>query len=269
LPVYLGLRRFTQSSAFSLVISTMTALLCVVTLLRLGMLEWIPDHVGRAFVRLIPAAILFFVVAGVLERLKRSTDSRHFYPVAVFFTFASLSGVAGFHEPYADWLRSTFPWTRGQIEYLFIINAGIYAVLQLICERVPSPQMRTVAKSFRFVIPTHVLTSLLLLGLNATERAEANGAAASLLREARLFEVLLPATALVFVFWSISKQMKNYLATGLVFLAVGLIRLQQNSLRDQVAWPLVLLVAGVMLMLWGARYSSVRAAAGRLFRRGK
>ncbi len=269
LPVYLGLRRFTQSSAFSLVISTMTALLCVVTLLRLGMLEWLPDHPGRIFVRLIPAAILFFAVAGVLERLKRPTDSRYFYPVAVFFTFVSLSGVAGFHEPYADWLKSNFPWTRGQFEYLFIINAGIYAFLQLVCERVPSPQMRTVAKSFRFVIPTHVLTSLLLLGFNATERAEASGATASMLREARLFEVLVPVTALLFVFWSISKQMKNYLATGLVFLAIGLIRLQQNWLRDQVAWPLVLLVTGVALMLWGARYSSFRAALGRWFRGGK
>jgi len=269
LPVYVGLRRFTRSPAFSLVISTMIALLCLVTLLRLGMLEWLPDHPGRIFVRLIPASLLFFVLAGVLERLKRSADSRYFYPAAVFFTFVSLSGVAGFHEPYADWLKTNFPWTRGQIEYLFITNAGIYGLLQLICERVPSAQMRTVAKCFRFVIPTHVLTSLLLLGLDATERAESSPTVASVLREARLFELLVPVTALVFVFWSISKQMKNYLATGLVFLAIGVIRLQQNWLRDQVEWPLVLLAAGVALMLWGARYSSFRAALARLFQRGK
>jgi len=265
IPVYLGLRRFTRSSVFSLVISAMSTLLCFVTLLRLGMLEWLPDHPGEIFVRLIPAAILFFVVASVLERLKQSTDSRYFYPAAVFFTFVSLSGVAAFHESYADWLKHTFPWTRGQIEYLFIINAGIYAVLQLVCDRMPSSQMRMVAKSFRFVIPTHVLTSLLLLGLTATDRANVNPSIIALLREARLFELLLPATALVFVYWSISKQMKNYLATGLIFLAVGLIRLQQNWLKDQVAWPLALLAVGIALMLWGARYSSFRAALGRLF----
>ncbi|RPI21991.1 MAG: serine/threonine protein kinase [Acidobacteria bacterium] len=267
LPVFVVLRRFTGSSVFSLVLSVMTGLLCLVTLLRLGMIEWIPDHTGKIFLRLIPAALLFFFAGGVLERLKRPADSRYFYPMAVFFTFASLSGLAAFHEPYAHWLQSVLPWTRGQVEYLFIVNAGIYAVLQWICERLPSPQMRTVATSFRFVIPTHVLTSLLLLGLRATERSEANSASLSLLREARLFEVLLPLTALVFVFWSLPKQMKNYLATGLIFLAVGIIRLQQNWLSDRVGWPLILLLAGSLLMLAGARYSSWRAALARLFRR--
>ena len=163
----------------------------------------------------------------------------------------------------------SLPWTRGQVEYLFIANAGIYGILQWICERVPSAQMRNVAKSFRFVIPTHVLTSLFLLGLRATQRWEADSLSRSLLREARLFEILLPVTALIFVFWSIPKQMKNYLATGLLFLAIGVVRLQQNWLNGQATWPLVLLGAGVVLMLSGARYSSWRAVLVRLARRRK
>src|SRR5205809_4072818 len=46
--------------------------------------------------------------------------------IAVVFTFAALSGLASAHKPYQDWLATKLPWTRGQIEYLFIVNAGIY-----------------------------------------------------------------------------------------------------------------------------------------------
>ena len=58
----------------------------------------------------------------------------------------ALSGVAAFHEPYARWLELVLPKTRGQIEYLFIANAGVYLALQTFCEKFGSPQMRWVSK---------------------------------------------------------------------------------------------------------------------------
>jgi tRNA A-37 threonylcarbamoyl transferase component Bud32 len=267
LPAYLWLRRFTGSSVFSLVLSVMAALLCVITLLRMGLLEWLDNDPGRIYLRLIPAAALFFVIAIVLERFRRPWDSRYFYPVAVAFTYVSLSGIAAFHEPYANWLKRVAPWTRGQVDYLFVINAGIYFLLQLLCDRFRSAQMRVVAKAFRFVLPGHVLVPLFLLGLEATRLWTESPASAALHREARIFEVLLPVTACLFVFLSIPKQMKNYLGTGMLFLAVGIIRLQQNWLNDRVAWPVTLILAGILLMLLAARYSAVRTAVARLFRR--
>ena len=42
---------------------------------------------------------------ALLERLKLPDDSRYFYPFAVAFTWAALSGLATFHEPWAHWLR--------------------------------------------------------------------------------------------------------------------------------------------------------------------
>jgi hypothetical protein len=199
--------------------------------------------------------------------LRFQADSRYFYPIAVLFTWAALSGVATFHQPYADWLKAAAPWTRGQLEYLFIINAGIYAALQGFFDRFPSSQMRAVAKTFRFVIPGHVLTSLLLLGLAATSRWEGSPANASMRLEARIFEVLLPLAACVFVFGGIPKQMKNFFATGLLFLAIGIVRLQQNLLKDHSAWPLSLMVAGVLLMLGAANYAPLRMSLSRLVRR--
>lgn len=266
LPAYLWLRRFTRSSVFCLVFAVIAALLSLATLLRLGMLEWLDKDPGRVYFYLIPIALGFFAGAIALEHSGRTLDSRYFYPIAVTFTFAALSGVALFHEPYAKWLQSAAPWTRGQIEYLFIINAGIYLLLQIITDRFHSPQLRLVAKSFRFVIPGHVMTSLLLLGLEASQLWEKSPARIAMRREARVFEVLLPIVACTFVFGSIPKQMKNFFATGLLFLAIGIVRLQQDFFHGRAMWPISVILIGVTLLA-ASRYSPFRWAAAWRFRR--
>jgi hypothetical protein len=192
----------------------------------------------------------------VFERLRMPDDSRYFYPFAVGFTLAALSGVAVYHEPWANWIKAAAPWTRGQIEYLFILNAGIYFLLDRICERFSSPQVRTVGKSFRFVIPGHVMTSTLLLGLSADS-----------VTEQRVFEWLLPAIACLFVFASIPRQMKNFLVSGLVFLAIGIYRLQQEVFPNRAWWPIMLLLTGLGLMLAAANYAALRVALGRVWKR--
>lgn len=269
LPGYYWLRRFTRSSVFSLVFAVMGALLCLVTLLRMGMLERLDSDPGWVYLRLIPIALLFFASGFTIERLRWPADSRYFYPIAVLFTWAALTGLAGDHKPYANWVNWAAPWTRGQIEYLFIVNAGIYIALQGFFDRFDSSQMRAVAKTFRFVIPGHVLVSLLLLGLDATTRCHAAPKNIDMWREARIFEVLLPLAACVFVFAGIPKQMKNFFASGLLFLAIGIVRLQQNWLKDQPAWPLSLLIAGVLLMLCAANYAPLRMFFARLSHRGQ
>ncbi|HEY2930894.1 MAG TPA: serine/threonine-protein kinase [Acidobacteriota bacterium] len=267
LPAYLWLRRFTRASVFSLVFAVMTASLSLVTLLRMGMLEWLETDPGRLYFRLLPIAFVFFLAGWWLERQRYASDSRHFYPFAVIFTLAGLSGLACFHRPYAEWLQKVAPVTRGQIEYLFIFNAAAYLALQHVCDRFPSPQMRSVAKSFRFLIPGHVLTSLLLLGLSASRQWNQQSASSAFRSEARFFEIALPVVACLFVFGSIPKQMKNFFAWGMLFLAIGAVRLQHDLFRNRAAWPLVLLACGFCLTLVAVRYSSIRMALVRLFRR--
>jgi hypothetical protein len=266
LPAAYGLRRFTKSPVFSLVLSLLLALLCIVTLLLSGMLEWLGNDPGKVYFYLIPCAALFLLLGQVLERFNQASDSRYFYSFGVGFTLIALSGVALFHEPYAAWLKSTFPWTRGQIEYLFIVNAVIYFLLQVISERFSLPQMRLVARSFRFVIPGHVMTSLLLLGIEASDRWHQKPHAAGDRFEARFFEVLLPLVASAFVFGSIPRQMKNFLVTGLIFLAIGIVRLQHDLFRDQALWPVTLLLAGIALMLAAAKYTPLKIALTRVLR---
>ena len=176
------------------------------------------------------------------------------------FTLAALTGVAAFHEPWKNWLQVTWPWTHGQIEYLFIANAGVYFLLDRVCDRFSSPQVRAVGKTFRFVIPGHIMTSLWLLGLAAES-------AATRLSEARIFEWLLPATALVFVFSSIPRQMKNFLVSGLVFLAIGVYRLQQHVFPGKASWPVLLLLCGLTLMVAASNYAPLRVSLRRLWKR--
>lgn len=267
LPAYLGLRRFTRSSVFSLVLAFMGAQLCLVTLLRMGMLEWVESDPGRTYLRLLPFAAVFFLLAIVIERRSHPSDARYFYFFAVAFTLIGLSGVAAVHEPYANWLKEVVPRSRGQVEYLFMINAVAYFVLQHLCDRFPSAEMRWVAKTFRFVIPGHILTSLLSLGISASDSWHGALQNSALRHEARFFEILLPLAACAFVFGSIPKQMKNYLATGLLFLAVGIIRLQQDLFQSHAAWPVGLLFAGLLLMIVAANYPSLKTASWRLVRR--
>jgi hypothetical protein len=232
--------------------AVIAAMLCLATLLRLGILDCLDRDPGRFYFDLIPCAALFMAAGFAFERRRMPDDSRYFYPFAVAFTLAALSGAAVYHEPWALWLKAIAPWTRGQIEYLFMLNAGIYFVLDRLCDRFPSSQVRTVGKSFRFVIPGHVMTSLLALGL-----------AAESVSEARVFEWLLPAAACVFIFASIPRQMKNFLVSGLLFLAVGVYRLQQEVFPNRAFWPILLLLSGLGLMLAAANYAALRMALGR------
>ena len=255
LPVCWWMRRVTRAPVFSLLFATMGALLCLTTLLRMGMLDWLDKDPGRFYFHLIPCALLFLIAGIAFERLELTDDSRYLYPFAVLFTLAALSGVAAVHQPYAEWLERTFPWTRGQVEYLFILNAALYTVFYGLAARTASSQLRAVGKAFRFVTPGHVMTSLLLLGMAADKPLEA-----------RIFEWLLPAVACVFAFSSIPGQMKNFFVSGLVFFAAGVYRLQQNVFHERALWPVLLLICGLALMLGAAHYAAIRMSLSRALR---
>jgi di/tricarboxylate transporter len=86
-------------------------------------------------------------------------------------------------------------------------------------------------------------------------------------REARLFEILVPVMACAFVYGSIRKQMKNYFVVGMIFLAIGLVRLQQDIFKQQSRWPILLLILGALLMVSATRYSAIKMAVARMVRR--
>jgi hypothetical protein len=261
LPVCWWLRRFTRAPVFSLMFSTTAALFLMATLLRLGVLQYFSENTikGDFFFYLLPCAALFMAAGFLLERRKMPDDSQYFYPFAVAFAFAALSGLSACHKPWADKLGAWLPWTHGQIEYLFMGNAVAYFILGRICDRSAFPQVRKMGRSFRFAIPGHVMTSLWLLSF--TDYAKANRT------EALALTWLLPAAALVFVFASIPRQMKNFLVSGLVFLAIGIYRLQDLVFKQRSLWPVALLACGLGLMLAATNYAPLRVALRRIGKR--
>jgi hypothetical protein len=87
LPVCWWLRRFTRAPVFSLMFATYAALLCLASLLRMGMLDWLDHDPGRFYFHLLPCALLFLIAGFTFERTRRPDDSRYFYPFAVAFTW--------------------------------------------------------------------------------------------------------------------------------------------------------------------------------------
>ncbi len=108
------------------------------------------------------------------------------------------------------------------------------------------------------MIPGHVMTSLWLLGMNANTHVEE-----------RILEWLLPAVACVFVFGSIPRQMKNFFASGLLFLAIGVYRLQQEVFPNHAVWPVFLLATGLALMVAAANYAPLKVAMARLLKKSR
>jgi di/tricarboxylate transporter len=61
--------------------------------------------------------------------------------------------------------------------------------------------------------------------------------------------------------------MKNYFVVGMIFLAIGLVRLQQDIFKQQSRWPILLLILGALLMVSATRYAAIKMAVARLVRR--
>ncbi len=268
LPVALGLRRFTRSSVFSMVAAVLTTLLSIVALLQAGLLRSLSeDKPSEIFVHLIPIALLFLAIGIIVEHLRHPTDSRFFYPVAVGFVWIALSGLAATHDGYLQSVNWWWSGIRMQRAYLFLVNAGLYFILQGICERLPWAQLQAVGRTFRFMIPLHVLLPVLDLGISATALWTGEHPNPAFKLEARTFEVLLPCLSLVFIFLSISRQMKNFFVWGMLFLAIGIVRLQDDIFKNQRAWLISLVVGGFCTMLVATHYSGLRMAVSRWTRR--
>jgi hypothetical protein len=267
LPAFFWLRGYTRSSVFSLVLAVATALLCAVQLLRWGLLEW---HHNELYIHLLPFAFLFFVIGMIVEQMGFPNDSRYFYPIAVALIWSALTGIAAYHEGYLRFVNSIWPsQIDNQREYLFLVNASIYMVLQAVCRRMPLAQIRSVGQAFHWVIPSHVFVSLAMLNLTAMNNWGKHGdhPDLSFRFEARFFEVLIPCIAVLFVFRSIPRQKKNYFVWGMIFVALGIIQLQQELFEGYRAWLISLILGGLAIMFASNHYSAIRIAVSRWFRR--
>jgi hypothetical protein len=57
--------------------------------------------------------------------------------------------------------------------------------------------------------------------------------------------------------------MKNFFASGLLFFAIGVYRLQQQVFPGRAFWPIMLLAGGLALMLIAGNYAPLRVTLAR------
>jgi hypothetical protein len=76
-------------------------------------------------------------------------------------------------------------------------------------------------------------------------------------------EVLLLVVACAFVYFSIPRQMKNFFVWGMIFVAVGIVDLQNDFFKDSRTWLLSLLTSGFLIMIMATHYAGVRMAVAR------
>ena len=61
-------------------------------------------------------------------------------------------------------------------------------------------------------------------------------------------------------------QMKNFFASGLLFFAIGVFRLQRDVFHESAIWPAFLLVSGLTLMVAAANYAPLRVGLARILK---
>ena len=72
-----------------------------------------------------------------------------------------------------------------------------------------------------------------------------------------------------FVFLSIPRQMKNFFAWGMIFLAVGIVQLQHDIFEDRRSWLIALVIGGLVVMLLAMHYANLRMMISRRFHKAR
>jgi hypothetical protein len=78
-----------------------------------------------------------------------------------------------------------------------------------------------------------------------------------------VWDVLLLAECLMFIVWSVGRQSRVLLYSGLFFLFVGIVQINSHFFREQLALPVALLIAGIALIAIGLGVHRLRRRDAR------
>jgi hypothetical protein len=232
--------RITRSSIF--VLSSTVAFLVLLTVCYViaGMLEepWDPDVIAGRY--LYPAAGLFAI--GIL--LDRRKFTHYALPPAVIglvLIVGSLSLIACSDNTLFGWLWAKPEFLDEQSELIglsFIFNGLVYLSLASLCRRMGTVLQRRLAQVLNWLGPLHILGVLRILDLDDLELANRI-----------VYRVLLPIGSITFVFLSVARQMKSFFFSGLAGIAAAVHKFTIEHLDEFFAWPVSLIIAGIVWML--------------------
>ena len=252
-----GFLKTTRSSIFVLFSTIAFLAFLTVCYVIAGMLDepWDQDVIAGRY--LYPGLGLFAI--GILCDRRRLTH--YAIPLCVIglvLTVGSLSLIAYSHNTLFGWLwaKPGFLQEEELIGWSFIINGLLYLALASFCRRMGTVLQRRLAQVLNWLGPLHILGVLRILDLDELA-----------LDHRILYRVLLPIGSLAFVFGSVARQMKSFFFSGLAGIAAAVHKFTIEHLDKFFAWPVSLVVAGIVGMLISVLVP--RLQASRKLRLGK
>jgi len=238
--------RVTRSSIFMLF--SVTAFLtwlttCYIIAGMIGPTEpfnpWDPDIIAGRY--LLPG-IGMFILGVILDRHRYTHYAWPLCMTGLILIVACLSVIAISENTLFGWLwRKPKFLTELEPHLLsFVCNGLIYLGLAGICRLLGTRLQRSLSSIFNWLGPIHILGSLRILDLDASSISEGHRL---------VYRILLPIASFAFVFGSVARQMKSFFFSGLAGIAAAVHKLTIEHLDKFFAWPVSLIITGIIWML--------------------
>ena len=218
---------------------------------------WAPEKIAGRY--LFPG-IGFFVLGVILDRHKFIHFAWPLCMAGLALIVICLSVIAISEATMFGWLWR-IPEFLGKYEaklLSFILNGLIYLGLAGVCRLLGTRLQRTLASILNWLGPIHILGTLRILD---SDELNISG------NHKVVYRILLPIASVGFVFGSVARQMKSFFFSGLAGIAVAVQRFTTEYLKYCFAWPVSLIITGIIWMLVSWRVPLWRAS--RLLKRGK
>jgi len=203
----------------------------------------------------------FFVLGVILDRHKFIHYAWPLCMVGLAMIVICLSVIAISDATIFGWLLRWKPGFLNDYEIQLvslIFNGLIYLGLAGVCRSLGTRLQRTLASILNWLGPIHILGTLRILdsdGLNIFGSHKI------------VYRILLPIASVGFVFGSVVRQMKSFFFSGLAGIATAVQRFTAEYLKNYFAWPVALIITGIIWMLVSWRVPLWRA--NRLLKRAK
>ncbi|MEN8126410.1 MAG: DUF2157 domain-containing protein [Planctomycetota bacterium] len=236
--------RLTRSSIF--MIFTIVAFLvwlsiCYVTAGMIGSPDTSPWEVTTVAFRYLYPGMIIFALGVFSDRHKRLQYAWPLCLAGLAVIVLCLSVLALEEE------MLLFHWSflnQGERILLgFAANGILYLLLATVCRTMGTRLQRTLAQILNWLGPLHVLSPLRILDIEDIPISIPES-------HQLVYRILLPIASFSFVFGSVARQMKSFFFTGLVGLAAAVHKLTNEYFKNFFAWPISLIVSGLMWMFF-------------------
>jgi hypothetical protein len=235
----LSLQRLTRSSIFVLFLVFACLTLLTSVFIIAGLAQWPWHIIGGRY--LITGCLLY----GIGTVFDRAQQPRYAWPTAttgMLLCIASLTVLALSEQTLLGWLHLPLDGLDIQERHAMSLMANglIYLGWAGLCRHWNTGLQRSYATILNWLGPLHLLTPLRILDLDVLD-----------LNAARriVYRFLLPIVSLGFVFASVSRQMKSFFFSGLGGIALAAHKITSEHLSRYFAWPVGLIVTGMLSML--------------------